>query len=162
MDCSDDQLQGSPGKPGPLNKATDCVSFDGSTFGGAIFYAPTGSGNGKASILSNNVSMIGTPSNPAPYTDSTVTYFSPSGILSPLNYDGIQFAGSDDVINSGDMANWNSHGNFAKFGNYYQIPALIGPVGIGFNGTDGTGATLNILPATPAGGTSGLNLTRQE
>lgn len=160
-DCLYNQLQGSTGKPGPLAKAPHCAAFDGSGFGGGIFYAPTGSGNGKATMLSNSITTIGTPSNSVPYTDSTVTFTNPSGIQNPnTDYDGVQFAGSDDIINSTDIANWTSANNFTKFGNYYELPAFIGAVGIGFNGTDGTGAALNILPATPTGGSSGLNLSR--
>jgi phosphate transport system substrate-binding protein len=156
MDCLYNQLQGSAGLPGPQAKAAACPSFNSSGFGGAIFYAPTGSGNGKASLLSNNPATITVPSasNTVPYTDST------DGVTSQAGYDGIQFAGSDDVVNATDVANWAAAGNPAKFGNLIQIPALVGPVGIGFNGTDGTGAPLNILNATPAGGTSGLNLSR--
>ena len=157
MDCLYNQAQGSPGKPGPLAKATACAGFNGSGFGGEILYAPTGSGNGKAVLLANSPTAIGTPSNSVPYTDSTI------GITSTSQYDGIQFAGSDDVVNSTDVANWAAGGassNQSKFGNLIQIPAFVGPVGIGFNGKDGAGTTLNILPATPAGGSSGLNLSR--
>jgi phosphate transport system substrate-binding protein len=154
FDCLYNQAQGSTGKPGPLAKATSCVQFNGSGFGGEILYAPTGSGNGKLVLRTNDKTQIGTPSNSVPYTDSTI------GVNSTADYDGIQFAGSDDIINSADMAAWSSAGNFASFGNLVQIPALIGPVALGFNGTDGTGAALNILPATPTGGSSGLNLSR--
>jgi phosphate transport system substrate-binding protein len=155
MDCMYNQAQGSPGKPGPWPKATNCVSFNGSTFGGLILYAATGSGNGKLVLRTNNKTNIGTPSSSAPpYTDATF------GINSTADYDGVQFAGSDDVVNAADVAAWNAAGNPANFGNIVQIPAVLGAVGIGFNGKDGTGATLNILPATPAGGSSGLNLSR--
>ncbi len=155
MDCMYNQAQGSPGKPLAYPKATNCAAFNQSGFGGVILYAPTGSGNGKTVLRTNNKTSIGTPSNSVPYTDSTF------GISSTADYDGVQFAGSDDVINAADVAAWNAAGNPAKFGNIVQIPAVIGPVGIGFNGKDGTGANLNILPATPANGSSGLNLTRQ-
>lgn len=156
MDCLYNQLQGSAGLPGPQAKAATCPAFNSSGYGGAMFYAPTGSGNGKAALLSNSPATIATPSasNTVPYTDST------DGITSQAGYDGIQFAGSDDVINSTDVANWNAAGNPAKFGNLIQIPSFAGPVGIGFNGNDGTGAPLNILNATPTGGSSGLNLSR--
>jgi phosphate transport system substrate-binding protein len=155
MDCLYDQVQGSTGKPGPFPKATACLSFDGSTAHGEILYAPTGSGNGKKVLLTNNKANIGTPSNSVPYTDSTI------GVLNPnTDYDGIQFAGSDDVVTPADVANWTAAGNPAKFGNLIQVPALIGPVAVGFNGTDGTGAALSILPAIPTGGSSGLNLSR--
>jgi hypothetical protein len=67
------------------------------------------------------------------------------------------------------MAAWNAAGNPAKFGNLIQIPALIVPIAIGFNGTDGNGAALNILPPPPLLGfpfqlgqtaSSGFNLSR--
>src|SRR5262249_44931827 len=87
-------------------------------------------------------------------------------ITDPSQYDGVQFAGSDDVVNTTDVANWAAGSNNApsaqaKFGNLIQIPALVGPVAIGFQGKDGAGTPLNILPATPTGGSSGLNLSRQ-
>jgi ABC-type phosphate transport system substrate-binding protein len=165
MDCLYNQAQGSAGRPGPLAFAKSCpfTGGNGSGFGGEILYAPTGSGNGKLVLRTNSKANIGTPSNSVAYTDSTI------GVNSPADYDGIQFAGSDDIVNSADMAAWSAAGNFASFGNLVQIPALIGPVALGFNGTDGTGAALNILPAAPtvtfpdgstATGSSGLNLSR--
>jgi phosphate transport system substrate-binding protein len=154
MDCMYNQAQGSTGKPGPLAKATHCVNFNGSGYGGLILYAPTGSGNGKTVLRTNSKGSIGTPSNSIPYTDSTI------GVNNISDYDGVQFAGSDDIINAADVAAWNTAGNPAKFGNIVQIPALIGPVALGFQGKDGAGANLNILPATPTGGSSGLNLSR--
>lgn len=155
MDCMYNQAQGSSGKPGPYPKAAACAAFNGSGFGGVILYAPTGSGNGKTVLRTNNKASIGTPGSTIPYTDSTF------GINNITDYDGVQFAGSDDVINAADVAAWNAAGNPATFGNIVQIPMLVGPVGIGFNGKDGAGANLNILPATPTGGSSGLNLSRQ-
>jgi len=158
MDCLYNQAQGSTGKPGPLALNAACNGANGSGFGGEILYAPTGSGNGKAVLLANNPSTIGTPGNSVPYTDSTI------GVTSTTQYDGVQFVGSDDIINSTDTANWAAGGSSSaqsKFGNYIQLPAVIGAVGIGFNGKDGNGGNLNIIPATPTGGSSGLNLTRQ-
>ncbi|MGJ4996981.1 substrate-binding domain-containing protein [Bradyrhizobium sp. HKCCYLS3077] len=154
MDCLYDQVQGSPGKPGPLAKAANCTGFNGSGFGGGILYAPTGSGNAKLVLRTNDKANIGTPSNSVPYTDATI------GVNATSDYDGVQFVGSDDVVTSSDITAWNSAGNPARFGNLIQIPALVGPVAIGFNGTDGTGAPLNILKPTPVGGSSGLNLSR--
>ena len=58
------------------------------------------------------------------------------------------------------MTAWNAAGNPATFGNIVQIPAFISSAALGFNGKDQTGVPLNILPAPPAGGTSGLNLSR--
>jgi phosphate transport system substrate-binding protein len=155
FDCLYSQVPGGPAPlPGPYPISSACPSFNQSGLGGEILYAPTGSGNGKASLLSNNVNTIGTPSNSAPYTDPSI------GATSPAGYDGIQFAGSDDIVNAKDVSNWAAAGNQTKFGNLIQIPAVIGVVGVGFNGKDGAGNALSILPATPTGGSSGLNLSR--
>jgi phosphate transport system substrate-binding protein len=158
MDCLYNQVQGGGGAglPGPQAKSSACPNFNSSGFGGEILYAPTGSGNGKLALLKNSPTAITTPStsNTVPYTDSTIN------VNAISNYDGVQFAGSDDIVNSTDVANWNAAGNPATFGNLIQLPALAGPVAIGFNGTDGTGANLNILNSTPTNGSSGLNLSR--
>jgi ABC-type phosphate transport system substrate-binding protein len=157
MDCMYDQAQGSPGKPGPFALATHCTGFNGSGFGGMMLYAPTGSGNGKLVLRTNDKTQIGTPSNSVPYTSSNI------GVNATSDYDGIQFAGSDDIVNAADMTAWNTGGTTSpqsKFGNLIQLPAVIGAVAIGLNGHDATGATLNIIPATPTGGSSGLNLSR--
>lgn len=157
MDCIYSQAQGSPGKPGPFPLATHCPSFNQSGIGGMVLYAPTGSGNGKAVLLSNNPATIGVPSASAPpYTSSNI------GVNNTTDYDGVQFIGSDDVVNATDTANWaaGAPSNQTKFGNLIQIPALVGAIGIGLNGKDATGAALSILPAIPAGGSSGLNLSR--
>lgn len=155
LDCVYSQAQGSTGKPGPYAQAANCAGFNGSGYGGVVLYAPTGSGNGKTVLRANSPSAIGTPSNSVPYTDSTW------GVNNISDYDGVQFIGSDDILNQSDVTAWNTAGNPAKFGNIIQIPALIGAVGIGFQGKDGAGTNLNIIPATPTGGSSGLNLSRQ-
>lgn len=158
MDCIYTQAQGSTGKPGPMAKAASCGGFNTSGIGGAILYAATGSGNGKTVLRTNDKTQIGTPSSSAPpYTSSNF------GINNISDYDGVQFIGSDDVVNAADMTAWNTGGASSpqsKFGNLIQIPAVVGAVAFGLNGKDGTGAALNILPATPAGGSSGLNLSR--
>ncbi|HXH45170.1 MAG TPA: substrate-binding domain-containing protein [Bradyrhizobium sp.] len=158
MDCMYSQAQGSPGRPGPMAKAANCTGFNTSGFGGVMLYAATGSGNGKTVLRTNDKTQIGTPSSSAPaYTDSTWN------VNSTADYDGVQFVGSDDVVNAADMTAWNTGGANSpqsKFGNMITLPAVVGPVALGFNGKDGTGANLNILPATPAGGSSGLNLSR--
>lgn len=175
-DCAFSQVPGTGtvGLSGPnaLNAACNQVGQAGQ--GGEIVYAPTGSGNGKASILSNNPATIGSPSASIASTDASL------GASTPAGYDGIQFAGSDDIINSTDVANWHTAStksasttlsNQALFGNYIQIPGAIGVIGIGLNGKDGSGNPLTILPSTPVSpagpsgqtvsGSSGLNLSRQ-
>ncbi|MFB9265484.1 substrate-binding domain-containing protein [Bradyrhizobium erythrophlei] len=157
MDCMYDQAQGSTGKPGPLAKAASCTGFNTSGFHGMILYAPTGSGNGKTVLRTNDKTQIGTPSNSIPYTSSNI------GVNGTADYDGVQFVGSDDIVTATDVANWTAGGTTsaqAKYGNLIQLPAVIGAVALGFNGKDGAGANLNILPATPTGGSSGLNLSR--
>jgi ABC-type phosphate transport system substrate-binding protein len=161
MDCLYNQVQGTgtPGRPGPYPISPACPSYpsgNSSGLSGEIIYAPTGSADGKAVLIANNNNMIDMPSgkNLVPWTDRTL------GINAVADYDGVQFIGSEDVINPQDVANWNAAGNPAKFGNLIQFPALIGAVGIGFNGKDGNGLSLNILPPIPVGGSSGLNLSR--
>jgi ABC-type phosphate transport system substrate-binding protein len=158
MDCMYDQAQGSSGKPGPLAKAANCSGFNTSGFHGMILYAGTGSGNGKTVLRTNDKTQIGTPSSSAPpYTSANI------GVSATTDYDGVQFIGSDDVVNAADMTAWNTGGTTSpqsKFGNLIQLPAVIGAVALGFNGKDGAGANLNIIPATPTGGSSGLNLSR--
>ncbi|MBR0964136.1 substrate-binding domain-containing protein [Bradyrhizobium diazoefficiens] len=157
-DCVYSQAQGSSGKPGPSPLATGCSGFNTSGFGGVLLYAATGSGNGKLVYRTNDKTQIGTPSSSAPaYTSSNW------GVNGTADYDGVQFVGSDDVITASDVSLWNTGGTTSpqsKFGNIIAIPAVIGAIGLGFNGKDGTGAALNILPATPTGGSSGLNLSR--
>jgi ABC-type phosphate transport system substrate-binding protein len=155
MDCMYNQAQGGP--PGPLPIAAACSAYgpNASGFGGLMLYAPAGSQNGKLALRANNPSLIGPPSNPLiPYTSSNI------GINATSDYDGIQFAFSDEAVSPADMAAWSAAGNPAKFGNLIQFPALIEAVAIGFNSSDGNGRALNVLPAVPAGGSSGFNLSR--
>jgi phosphate transport system substrate-binding protein len=157
MDCMYDQAQGSSGKPGPLAKAAHCASFNLSGIHGMILYAPTGSGNGKTVLRTNDKTQIGAPSNSVPYTSSDIL------VNNITDYDGVQFAGSDDIVNQADMTAWTTGGTTsaqAKFGNLIQLPGVIGAVAFGFNPKDGNGSNLTIIPATPTGGSSGLNLSR--
>src|SRR5262245_5129636 len=124
FDCLYSQAQGSSGKPGPMAKAASCAGFNSSGLGGLILYAPTGSGNGKTVLRTNDKTQIGTPSGTAPWTDATI------GVNNTTDYDGVQFAGSDDVITAADVTAWNAAGNPATFGNIIQLPGLIGPVAI--------------------------------
>lgn len=159
MDCMYNQAQGTPGgagaNGGPLALSTACPGQNLSGFGGEILYAGTGSGNGKNTIVSNNVATIGVPSNSVPWSDSTI------GITATAQYDGVQFAGTDDPVNLTDVNKYANAGDPGKFGNLIMVPSFILPIAIGFNGTDGTGAALNITNAIPSGGSSGLNLSRQ-
>src|SRR5262245_7755866 len=108
MDCVGLQAQGDAGA-GPLSGtplpiAPACPSFpfgDASDQFEQILYAPTGSGNGKTAFLSNDPNTITVPSaaNRVPYTDARVSGFP---------YPWVTFAGSDDVITTGDMTTWNT------------------------------------------------------
>jgi phosphate transport system substrate-binding protein len=171
MDCLYSQAQGSPGKPGPRTINPVCVTLGGpnlSGFGGMILYAPTGSGNGKTVLRTNNKASIVLSGPVVAYTSDNVVV-NGNAIDDTADYDGIQFIGTDDVYTTADMNAWNttvlpppvSATAQAAFGNLIQIPALAGAVGIGFVGTDGTGAALTITNPTPTNGSSGLNLSRQ-
>ncbi len=171
MDCLYGEALGSPGKPvGTGIVPAGCPSFNYTGLGGKVLYAATGSGNGKLVHRTNWKGNITAPSSSAPPYTSTDIFVSAT-----TDYDGVQFAGSDDVFTSADLTTWTTSNvaingetgaalNItpqAAFGNPITIPTLLAAVGIGFNGKDGNGVALNILPATPAGGSSGLNLTRQ-
>jgi phosphate transport system substrate-binding protein len=169
MDCLYGEALGSPGKPtGTGIVPPGCtLGFNSSGFGGKILYVPTGSGNGKLVHRTNRKQSITAPSVNIPYTSTDI------GVTEIVHYDGVQFAGSDDVFTSGDLNLWNTQnqaldgeGNPLNqtaqqaFGNPIQIPSLLGAVAVGFNGTDGAGAALNIFHPTPANGSSGLRLSR--
>ncbi|MBR0858759.1 substrate-binding domain-containing protein [Bradyrhizobium liaoningense] len=155
MDCLYDQAQGSAGKPGPMAKAWMCTGFNTSGFHGMILYAPTGSGNGKLVLRTNDKSQIGIVSHSVPYTNLS-KYPGSIDVLDTTGYDGVQFIGSDDVVNTTDIINWNAGGTTSpqsKFGNLIQLPAVIETIGLGLSEKDGNNVWLNVL-------TAGLNLSR--
>jgi phosphate transport system substrate-binding protein len=175
FDCLYNQAQGggNPGAAGPLVKATSCVQFDGSGFGGEILYEGNEFWTYKMALRDNQPPDLTTslrhyipPS--IPYTDSIIGICDivPYQYESCLGYDGLQFIAGEDPVDAAEVAAWNAAGNPAKFGNIIQIPAAIGAVAIAFNGSDGTGAALNTLPPIPTDswgnrtGSSGLNLSR--
>jgi phosphate transport system substrate-binding protein len=160
FDCLYDQAQGTTGgasaNGGPLALSAACTSgADTSGFGTEILYAGTGSGNGKTSFIGNNPNLITAPSNSIPWSDQTNVLFSPAGITATTQYDGFQFGASDDPWNSTDAGNYTTAGGPAAYGGVVQVPSMIIPIAMGYNGTDGTGAALTVF----GGGT--LNLTRQ-
>ena len=65
------------------------------------------------------------------------------------------------MITQTDVNLYNTNGGPANYGAILQIPAFSTTVTIPFNGEDGNGNALAIANATPAGGSSGLNLSRQ-
>lgn len=154
MDCFYDQAQGSSGTPPKTPKATHCPMFNSSGFHGLILYAPATSSNAKL-VLRTNHSADVVVQNTVTYADSTIA------VNHVADYDGIQFAFSDEPLTLADVVAWNAAGNPARFGNIIQIPTMVRAVGIAFNGKDGAGAALNIQSATPPQGSSGLNLSRR-
>jgi ABC-type phosphate transport system substrate-binding protein len=137
------------------------VSTTGDTSGLSvqILYAPVGSGAGKRALAnhdgSNSTSTgLGTPaaSNTVPFT---------STLFPAYGYPTLHFAGSDDVITQTDVNLYNTNNGPASYGALLQIPAFSTTVTIPFNGNDGNGNALTISNAIPAGGSSGLNLSRK-
>ena len=148
-----------PGIPAGEHINQNCPSFP---FGTAVdaalnyYYAPTGSGNGKAAIKSNNNNTLTNPiTTSIPYTSSKIKTY-PYPVVS-----GYHFSGSDDVWNLQDQKDWNNLGNPAKYGSLVQIPALAGAVTIVLNGKDGAGTALTQSGTVVAGGSSRINFTRQ-
>ena len=141
MDCMYTQAQGSPGKPGPMAKAANCIGFNTSGYGGMILYAPTGSGNGKLVLRTNDKNQITKISPPFDRTLSRIAYTNsawrhPPVILETADYDGVQFVGTDDVVNMNDVLNWNTGGTASpqsKFGNLIQVPIAVEAIAIGYN-----------------------------
>ncbi|WP_368860669.1 hypothetical protein [Bradyrhizobium sp. Arg816] len=112
MDCKYNQAQGSLGTPPKTPKAPHCPAFNSSGYGGLVLYAPTSTGNGKLVLRTNRVADIGVPASGAvTYADSTIA------VNKISDYDGVQFAFSDDVLTPADIAAWNAAGNPARFGN---------------------------------------------
>jgi phosphate transport system substrate-binding protein len=136
-------------------------SYAGDTSGLSvqILYAPNGSGAGKRAFdnhdgSNSTVTGLGTPaaSNTIPYT---------SAYLPAYGYPTFHFAGSEAPITQIDVNLYNRNGGLANYGAVLQIPAFSTTVTIPFNGKDGNGNPLQIANAVPAGGSSGLNLSRQ-
>jgi ABC-type phosphate transport system substrate-binding protein len=166
FDCWHTPVDGNPPAGGPTGFlapfpiAPACPNPAGNASGvlAQILYAPVGSGGGKRAIKNHDCSSaatgLGTPAaaNAVPYVSSQ---------LPAYGYPSCHFAGSDDTWNAADAADWVTKGNPAKYGLLLQLPAFSGPVTIPFNGKDGTGTLLNIVNPTPAGGSSGLNLSRK-
>ena len=139
-----------------------CASPSGDVSGKAamILYQSVGSGNGKRAFRNNDGSnststgLGNTPSSFPPYTSALLP-------ATQYPYPHFHFAGSDDVLTATDVSGYNAAGLPAKAGNIIQIPAMVTSVAVVVNGKDGNGANLNITNSVPAGGSSGLNLSRQ-
>jgi phosphate transport system substrate-binding protein len=153
---------GVPIPPGPTFAACTAGPADGNI---QILYSPVGSGGGKRAFLNHDGSSSATIGLGVPATTNTVpftsTYFPTYG------YPEFHFAGSDDVITAADKSTYytgtNAHGvsDVAQYGALVQLPSLITPITIPFNGKDGTGVALNINPANPnpTGAVSKLDLS---
>jgi ABC-type phosphate transport system substrate-binding protein len=170
MDCLWTPLGDGTDGPGPMPINSHCPSFP---FGDTLnqpylrmYYAPVGSGNGKAVIKTNNNQNLATisASNIVPYTSSIYpTYKWPQGA-------GYHFTGSDDSWTAADVAAWNAPcpggatgclggagpSPQAQWGNLIQLPAVAGPVTIPYTGTDFNG---NALHTTAGNGK--INLSRK-
>ncbi|RED35185.1 periplasmic binding family protein [Rhodopseudomonas thermotolerans] len=147
--------------PGPRAINTNCPSAPYGTATGKgyifVYYAPTGSGNGKSALKANNNNTLTNPiSTTIPYT---------SGQLPNYPYPqsaGYHFSGSDDVWNLADQIAWEApNGPKSKYGNMIQLPGVGGAVTIVLNGKDGAGSPLNQNGAAVSGSTSSINITRQ-
>jgi ABC-type phosphate transport system substrate-binding protein len=160
---------GTPVSPSPLAINTACGSASGnqSGFGVQILYSPVGSGGGKRALVNHDGSTSSSTGLGVPSSSNTIPYTSTA--FPAYGYPTLHFVGSDDPIVSTDLSSYaattyqgGSAGSLAAAaGNIVQIPSYATPVAIAFNGKDGTGAALNIQNATPTGGSSGLNLSRQ-
>lgn len=138
-----------------------CSSATGNAngFGVQILYAPVGSGAGKRAYTHHDGSSSTTTGLGTPSSSNTIPYT--STLLPAYGYPNFHFAGSDDVITTSDVATYNASALPATAGALIQIPAFSTTVTIAINGKDGAGTPLNIVNPIPAGGSSGLNLSRQ-
>jgi ABC-type phosphate transport system substrate-binding protein len=123
-----------------------------------ILYAPVGSGAGVRAFVNHDCSTSTTTGLGTPAASNTVPYT--STLLPTYGYPGCHFGASDAVLSAAQVATYNANGGPAKWGMILQIPTFTTPVTIMFNGKDGAGNALNITNPTPAGGSSGLNLSR--
>ena len=139
------------------SSAEACPTIKGGN-SGMVLYAPIGSGAGKAALLANNPATITGPisASAPPYT-SAGTFIrartaapgaAPSVNLDRIaNYDGLQFIGTDDPISKADVDKLPS-----KFAGILQFPTAYGMIAIGFNGKDGNGNGLRIVPGNVSNG----------
>ncbi len=167
MDCWGVQVDG-VGQDHTINPgivvppiSSSCPSATGD-YGGQtaqILFAPVGSGGGKQGLANHDGSTSTSTGIKTPSASNTVPFT--STFYENYGYPALQFAGSDDPWLSSDVATYNAAGGPAKYGKILQLPAFAGAAVIAFNGKDGNGNTLTIANATPTGGSSGLNLSRQ-
>jgi phosphate transport system substrate-binding protein len=151
---------------GAGNGATGLFPADDVPAGGRIgvmLYAPVGSGGGKTAFKTHG--MVGAPAtgNKIAFTDGR----DPRLSFGATGYTGgrLHFIGSDDVVNANDYnvgaTSYVVSGNKAKYGEWIQIPELVGPVTIAFNGTDAAGTALPLPLDTHVPPKPILNLSRK-
>lgn len=117
-----------------------------------IAYAPVGSGGG-ITALTNQQSPNATPSS-TPYENATIVYNEgTNGYGTGPNF--WDFSGSDATLTSAQITAYNTAAGAAR-GPAIQIPTVGTSVTIPVNTTG-----LNIARSAPAGGTSGLYLSRR-
>jgi ABC-type phosphate transport system substrate-binding protein len=167
LDCQFHPLgYGNNTGPGPLAINSHCPSAPfgesagAATAGDWFYYAPTGSGNGKATIKANDNTVLTNPIvTTIPYTSSKIpNYPYPKAF-------GYHYSGSDDVWNLADQTAWVAAGGPAsKYGNLVQLPGVAGAVAIVLNGNDGAPNGTTALAqhgAAVTGSSSSINFTRQ-
>ena len=74
FDCWYNQAQGSPGKPGPFPKATDCPAFNSQRIRRFDPVRNLRVRNGKLVLRTNNKANIGASGSVIPYTDIDLWY----------------------------------------------------------------------------------------
>lgn len=176
FDCLYGQVPGTYGRPAAYPKANNCAAFNMTGFAGGILYAPTSSSNGKLVLRTNDPNQITRPSllNEVPYTDGATSRYFPDAASDPaaawhcdpvpsfhcfyynpskIYYDGVQFVGSEEPVNTAETAAWNAAGNPAKFGNIVQVPTGVGAVAVVYNDRPVGGVGLSVREG-------GLNLSR--
>jgi phosphate transport system substrate-binding protein len=143
----------------PISSSCSSATGDKSGLTAQILFAPVGSGGGKQGLANHDGSTNTSTGLKTPSASNTIPFT--STFSQAYGYPALQFAGSDDPWLASDQATYVATGGPAKYGKILQFPAFAGAATIAFNGKDGTGAALTISNATPAGGSSGLNLSRQ-
>lgn len=169
MDCwgipadgvgTDHTINTSPGiTVPPISSSCPSSSGDFSGLNAQILFAPTGSGGGKQGLAHHDGSTNTSTGIKTPGASNTIPFT--SSFYQSYGYPALQFAGSDDPWLASDVAAYNAAGGPAKYGKILQFPAFAGAAVIPFNGKDGNNNALTISGSTPAGGSSGLNLSRQ-
>ncbi|MBR1089232.1 substrate-binding domain-containing protein [Bradyrhizobium manausense] len=138
----------------PVSPLCPSASGDASGLTAQILFAPTGSGGGKQALANHDPSTNTSTGLKTPGAANTVPFT--SSFSKTYGYPALQFAGSDDPWLASDVTKYNAISGPSKYGKILEFPAFAGAATISFNSTG-----LTIANATPTGGSSGLNLSRQ-